>query len=95
MPPLPDPTQNGARGLLKRLRNEERSARDEYDRARQDLDKILDAVPSGLPHPDGADRIHNAGNLVRFANENYRKAHKRLMDFLVHGIVPESSDENR
>jgi hypothetical protein len=46
-------------------------------------------VPSGLPHPDGAQRIRHASNDLTFARKEMARAYARLADYLDHGIVPE------
>src|SRR5258708_4775687 len=46
-------------------------------------------IPSGLPQPDGVQRIHNASRNLSVARDEMMKAHKRLNDFLQHGTVPD------
>jgi hypothetical protein len=46
-------------------------------------------IPSGIPHPDGTERIRQARREVALSQENYLRANKRLRDFLVNGIVPD------
>jgi len=46
-------------------------------------------VPSGIPHPDGIQRIRNASRELKAAREELMKSHHRLNDFLNTGIVPE------
>src|SRR6266849_1707680 len=43
---------------------------------------IMSEVPSGIPHPDGIQRIHNASRELSTAREEMMKAHSRLNDFL-------------
>ena len=50
---------------------------------------ITGEIPSGLLHPDGTQRIHNASRELNAAREALMKAHKRLSDFLIEGNVPE------
>ena len=45
--------------------------------------------PSGLPHPDGAQRIKNASSALSIARKAMMKAHTRFSNFLEHGVVPE------
>ena len=45
-------------------------------------------IPSGFPHPDGVQRIHNASHTLSLARKEMTKAHDRLNDFLFRGIVP-------
>jgi|SRR5579872_680520 len=53
------------------------------------FDAITSDVPSGIPHPDGMQRIHNASREVTVARMEMLRAHHRLNDFLNAGIVPE------
>jgi len=46
-------------------------------------------VPSGLPHPDGVQRIKNASNDLSVARKEMARAYARLADYLDRGIVPE------
>jgi hypothetical protein len=53
------------------------------------FEAIVADVPSGLPHPDGTQRIHNASRKLSTARQEMMRAHERLHDFLSHGIIPE------
>ena len=53
------------------------------------FDAIVADVPSGLPHPDGTQRIHNASRILSVARQEMMRAHERLHDFLTRGIIPE------
>jgi hypothetical protein len=46
-------------------------------------------VPSGLPHPDGIQRIKNTSSKLSIARKNMMAAHDRLDCFLQTGIAPE------
>ena len=46
-------------------------------------------IPSGLPFPDGTQRISNASSKLRAARDDMKKAHSRLDNFMATGIVPE------
>jgi hypothetical protein len=46
-------------------------------------------IPSGLPQPDGTQRIHNVSRELSAAREEVTKAHTRLNEFLSRGIIPE------
>lgn len=62
------------------------------ERAREATESFDDAVreiPSGMPHPDGVQRIHNASRKVSVARIEMMKAHNRLNDYLGRRIVPE------
>jgi hypothetical protein len=56
---------------------------------------ITAGIPSSIPHPDGAQRIHNATRDLSAAREEMMKAHNRLDDFLKTGIVPEDLKRSR
>jgi hypothetical protein len=49
----------------------------------------LDRFPTGLPHPDGSQRIRNASHELEAARKGLKKAHSRLSDFLERGTIPE------
>jgi len=49
----------------------------------------IDQFPSGLPYPDGAQRVRNASAQLSAARKILRTAHNRLDDYLNAGIVPE------
>jgi hypothetical protein len=50
---------------------------------------VTSQVPSGLPHPDGTQRIRNISHELAFARTALMRAHSRLDEFLVSGISPE------
>jgi len=50
---------------------------------------VTSQVPSGLPHPDGTQRIRNISHELAFARTALMRAHSRLDEFLVSGIAPE------
>ena len=53
------------------------------------FEAIVADVPSGLPHPDGTQRIHAASRELYEARKEVMKAHVRLEGFLSQGIIPE------
>src|SRR5882672_3411672 len=57
--------------------------------AREAFAAITGEIPSGLPPPDGVQRIHNASNNLTAARDQMMRTHTRLNDFIEHGIVPE------
>jgi len=62
------------------------------ERAAKASDAFLAAtntVPSGLPHPDGTQRIRNISHELAFARSALMKAHSRLDAFLVSGLAPD------
>jgi hypothetical protein len=50
---------------------------------------VTSQVPSGLPYPDGTQRIRNISHELAFARTALMRAHSRLDEFLVSGIAPE------
>jgi len=57
--------------------------------ANRDFEAVLGQFPSGLPQPDGAQRIKNASNQLSDARKEMARAHNRLNDYLANGITPE------
>ena len=57
---------------------------------------VTNQVPSGLPQPDGTQRIRNMAHELAFARTELMRAHSRMDTFLVSGIAPDdlvSGDE--
>ena len=46
-------------------------------------------IPSGMPYPDGIQRIKNASSRLSIARNELMKAHSRLDEHIDQGIVPE------
>jgi hypothetical protein len=61
----------------------------EKNEASDEFDRVMDQFPSGLPHPDGSQRIANSSQRLALARKNAMTAHARLTDFLDRGIVPD------
>src|SRR6266853_2271550 len=59
------------------------------------VDAIVADVQSGLPHPDGTQRIINASRKLSAARQEMMRAHERLHDFLTRGIIPEDLKKTR
>ena len=57
--------------------------------ANRKFSETIDRFPSGLPQPDGVQRIQSASKELNMARKEMMTAHKRLNDFIEHGIVPE------
>ena len=53
------------------------------------FEAIMLQTPSGLPHPDGVQRIKNAANELSSARKEMLRAYQRLGNYLDRGIVPE------
>src|SRR5579863_6351775 len=52
------------------------------------FDAVTCEVPSGMPSPDGTQRIHNASRELSQARVELMRAHNRLNDYLSRGINP-------
>jgi hypothetical protein len=50
---------------------------------------VTSQVPSGLPHPDGTQRIRNMAHELTFARTELMRAHSRMDAFLVSGTAPD------
>ena len=75
--------------IHRRLQNDEAMARVESKVAYTRYCEIVKDIPSGLPAPDGSERIHRTQRDLECARQRHEKAHERLMNFLVHGVVPD------
>ena len=58
--------------------------------ASAEFNSLMKDIPSGLPHPDGAQRIKNASRKLSAARLTHGTAVNRLNDYLSRGIVPEN-----
>jgi hypothetical protein len=56
--------------------------------ASEELIAIMGDIPSGLPQPDGSQRIQNAARALATARREVMRAHSRLDEFLARGVVP-------
>src|ERR1019366_7196052 len=50
---------------------------------------LMKDTPSGLPHPDGVQRLQNASHELSVARPEMEKAHSRLNLYLGRGILPD------
>jgi len=57
--------------------------------ASQIFNDVVRDIPSGLPHPDGTQRIHNVGRELADARQELAVAIVRLNDFVSREVVPE------
>jgi hypothetical protein len=74
--------------LLRQLNDELDRALRDYFEIQKELDRIVMEAPSGLPLPDGTQRVFNTGRAVRHAFHAYEQALKKLHDYLENGTVP-------
>jgi len=77
------------REVLNVLKQDLQAATERSKAATAAFDAVTNDVPSGIPHPDGIRRIHNASRQVTIARMEMLRAHHRLNDFLNAGVVPE------
>jgi hypothetical protein len=71
------------------LRDEFESAKRRMNVASIKFNEVVRDIPSGLPHPDGTQRIHNVGRELADAREKLAAAITLLNDFVSHKVVPE------
>jgi hypothetical protein len=50
---------------------------------------VIGSIPTGIPHPDGTQRIHQAAHNLSNARKDMMQAHSRLDNFLRSGVIPE------
>ena len=85
-PRMPPTSQQS---LLTIWRHEAATATTQTRALSEEFIKILTDVPSCIPLPEGADRLHNASRALSFARAKMKTANSRLNDFLARGIIPE------
>ena len=59
------------------------------NKANQAFFEAMGKIPSGFPHPDGTQNIHNVSRELAMARKDLMRAHAALDDFLKTGIMPE------
>jgi hypothetical protein len=64
-------------------------ARQAYDTASREFKTVTLEIPSGLPHPDGTDRIRIMGDAYNSAMKQYAVALQEFNAFVTHRVVPE------
>ena len=57
-------------------------------KASETFSGVTSRFPSGLPHPDGVQRIKSAAGELSIDRKELINAHRRLNDFIEGGIVP-------
>lgn len=77
------------------LRAEVDQACEAYAKAKQNFWHISADVPTGLPHPEGRQRIENASRAQTVAMVAYTRALRRFNEFLLNGTVPEDLKNTR
>ena len=59
------------------------------EQATEEFEDVMGQIPSGLPDPDGTQRIKNASAKLSLTRIELMKAHRRLNEHSGSGIVPE------
>jgi len=57
--------------------------------ATREFEAVMGQVPSGLPHPDGGQRIKNASSKLKIARAELMRAHTRLNEYIERGDMPD------
>ena len=70
-------------------------AKSDVKHAKSEFERITDDVPSGLPYPEGIERIQKAGRDYRAAQARMEWALGRFNIFIIQGIVPEDLKDSR
>ena len=65
------------------------SAQAEYRTRNAQFEAIVKQVPTGMPQPDGINRVQSAGRNHHISLGRYMKALKNFTDFIMHGTVPD------
>jgi len=74
--------------ILRMLRAELAAAQHRREDASERFDTMIREVPSGIPHPDGSERIRQIASEYGRTQAEAAAAFGRLNDFLIHGKVP-------
>jgi len=74
--------------ILRMLRAELAAAQHRRDEASERFDEMIREVPSGIPHPDGSERIRHVASEYGRTQAAATAAFGRLNDFLIHGKIP-------
>jgi len=61
----------------------------EKNSALEEFNSVIEDTPSGLPHPDGVQRIKSCSKRYSEARQNMIRALERLNNFRNKGIVPD------
>jgi len=64
------------------------------EKALEEFEAVAGQIPSGLPHPDGVQRIKNSAAKLAVARQELIKAHRRLDEHINRGTVPDVLKRN-
>jgi hypothetical protein len=76
------------REILEHLLAEVAQATESHKLAHLEFSAVMNDIPSGLPHPDGVQRLTNASTACAHARQTLRGARSRLEQFETYGFVP-------
>ena len=82
-PPVGEPS------IHRELRKDLAEATAEAAEATEAFLRVTREIPSGIPHQDGTQRIHNVSRQLSLARARMTIAHRRLAEYLITGIEPE------
>jgi hypothetical protein len=74
--------------ILGTLTERVRLARERRNLASVAFDEVLRSVPSGIPHPDGTERVRQASQEWVNAQNEFTQALWDLNQFRLRGVVP-------
>jgi hypothetical protein len=74
--------------IEKILRDDFNAALKQQKTASEAFVEIVNDIPSGLPHPDGVQRIKNVSDALTAAHDEMIEATISLRDFENRGIIP-------
>ncbi len=74
---------------LEILRERLAKATEESRAASERFNAVVNESPSGVPHPDGSQRIYNASREYSAAFAELMRAMERLNNLIVHDTVPD------
>jgi hypothetical protein len=81
--------------MLSHLLDELTKARENARLANQAFLAVMKDIPSGIPHPDGVQRIHSVSAENAQARKNLENARVRLQQFQAYGYIPDDLREPR
>jgi hypothetical protein len=64
-------------------------AKSRYEYAKGEFTRVSRDLPSGLPHPDGTQRIQNARREQTAAHEAFKAALRQFDAFILKGEIPD------
>jgi len=83
------------REIHKRLTEDLEKARAQSKAASDAFNEVLKETPSGLPHPDGTQRIRNASVEKAAAHSRLTRAMARMDSFIIAGKIPDDLKEKQ